>query len=143
MKNRKNCFFCGERARKQKVMAQNRFWFARWDDHPVSPGHALLFPKRHVESMLNLSFLEFVSLLFMLRKVWKIMVDQFNPDGYNFGINYGEAAGQGHGHLHWHFMPRFRGDVPHDPQGGVRWVIPAKARESQQSRPKNLISDSG
>ena len=48
------------------------------------------------------------------------------PDGYNVGINVGDAAGQTIGHAHLHVIPRFRGDVP-DLRGGVRWVIPARA----------------
>jgi len=49
------------------------------------------------------------------------------PDGFNLGINDGEAAGQTMGQFHFHVIPRYRGDVP-DPRGGVRWVIPSKAR---------------
>jgi diadenosine tetraphosphate (Ap4A) HIT family hydrolase len=47
------------------------------------------------------------------------------PDGYNVGINVGEAAGQTVMHLHVHVIPRYRGDVA-DPRGGVRHVIPGK-----------------
>lgn len=39
----------------------------------------------------------------------------------------GEAAGQTVMHLHIHVIPRFAGDVD-DPRGGVRWIIPPKAR---------------
>ena len=49
------------------------------------------------------------------------------PDGYNIGINVGEAAGQTVAHAHLHVIPRYRGDVP-DPRGGIRWIIPAKAQ---------------
>jgi diadenosine tetraphosphate (Ap4A) HIT family hydrolase len=52
--------------------------------------------------------------------------DEFNPDGYNVGINDGPSAGQTVPHLHIHLIPRFKGDMP-DPRGGVRWIIPAKA----------------
>jgi diadenosine tetraphosphate (Ap4A) HIT family hydrolase len=49
------------------------------------------------------------------------------PDGFNIGINDGEYAGQTIGHLHVHVIPRFKGDVE-DPRGGVRWVLPSKAK---------------
>ncbi len=57
----------------------------------------------------------------------KAMADkEFQPDGYNVGINDGPAAGQTVPHLHMHLIPRFKGDQA-DPRGGVRWIIPAKA----------------
>ncbi len=49
-----------------------------------------------------------------------------NPDGFNIGINDGEAAGQTVPHLHLHLIPRFTGDVP-EPRGGIRWIFPDKA----------------
>lgn len=49
------------------------------------------------------------------------------PDGYNIGVNVKEAAGQTVGHAHLHVIPRYRGDVE-DPRGGIRWIIPGKAR---------------
>ena len=48
---------------------------------------------------------------------------EFTPDGYNIGVNSGEAAGQTVPHLHVHLIPRYEGDTD-DPRGGVRHVIP-------------------
>jgi diadenosine tetraphosphate (Ap4A) HIT family hydrolase len=53
-------------------------------------------------------------------------VEQLHPDGFNIGINDGEAAGQTVLHAHVHVIPRYHGDAA-DPRGGVRWVIPQKA----------------
>lgn len=62
---------------------------------------------------------------------------EFDPAGYNIGINDGAAAGQTIGHLHLHLIPRYLGDIS-DPRGGVRWVIPSKAdywTERNQAEP--------
>ena len=52
---------------------------------------------------------------------------EFHPAGYNVGINDGAAAGQTVAHLHMHLIPRYAGDQP-DPRGGVRWILPDKAK---------------
>lgn len=62
---------------------------------------------------------------------------EFDPAGYNIGINDGAAAGQTIGHLHMHLIPRYLGDAP-DPRGGERWVIQSKAdywTERNQAEP--------
>ena len=55
-----------------------------------------------------------------------VLDNEFSPDGYNVGINVGEAAGQSIFHVHIHLIPRYAGDSSH-PQGGVRQVIPENA----------------
>jgi len=52
--------------------------------------------------------------------------EEFNPDGYNVGVNVNAAGGQSIFHVHIHLIPRYTGDSSH-PQGGVRQVIPEKA----------------
>lgn len=54
-----------------------------------------------------------------------ILDERFHPDGYNIGVNIGEAAGQSIFHVHLHLIPRYVDDVP-NPRGGVRGVIPSK-----------------
>lgn len=51
---------------------------------------------------------------------------EFQPAGYNIGVNAGEAAGQTVPHAHLHVIPCYPGDVE-EPRGGVRHVIPGRA----------------
>jgi len=96
------------------------------DGYPISPGHTLVIPCRHVDSFFNLTADEKLDLLGLL-EIAKASVDaEFKPDSYNVGINDGPAAGQTVPHLHIHLIPRYIGDVP-DARGGVRWIIPDKA----------------
>lgn len=119
------CFFCGEKDTLQNVFAENEFWIARWDNFPVSKGHAEIVLKRHASSVFDISDNEFRAALPLLGEVKRIVLAAHAPDGWNLGINDGSAAGQTVPHLHIHFIPRYAGDVS-DPTGGVRNVIPGK-----------------
>jgi diadenosine tetraphosphate (Ap4A) HIT family hydrolase/HKD family nuclease len=98
-----------------------------WDAFPVSPGHALLVPKRHVATWFDATKEEQAELVAAI-DIARAAIDRRlhgQPDGYNIGVNVGRAAGQTVFHLHVHVIPRKSGDVP-DPRGGVRHVIPSK-----------------
>ncbi len=110
---------------KSKWLAANNAAFAIDDRHPVSPGHALVIPRRVVASWWEATDQERSDILALVDEVKGLLDDRFRPDGYNIGINVGESAGQTIGHLHVHVIPRYRGDVP-DPRGGVRHVIPTR-----------------
>jgi len=96
------------------------------DAFPISPGHTLIIPKRHVGSFFDLSSDEREDLMSLLGTAKANVEAEFKPDGYNIGINDGPVAGQTVPHLHIHLIPRYKGDMP-DPRGGVRWIIPDKA----------------
>jgi diadenosine tetraphosphate (Ap4A) HIT family hydrolase len=80
---------------------------------------------RHVESLSELSGDEYAGLWELVREFQITLSDEFNPDGFNIGVNDGREAGQTIMHAHVHLIPRYKGDVP-DPRGGIRWVIPEK-----------------
>ena len=99
--------------------------YVRYDKYPVSEGHCLVVPKRHVETWFDMSKVEQAEALELIDKV-KVMLDEkHSPDGYNIGMNCGETAGQTIPHAHIHVIPRYKGDMP-NPRGGVRGVIPEK-----------------
>jgi diadenosine tetraphosphate (Ap4A) HIT family hydrolase len=105
------------------------------DGFPVSPGHTLVIPKRHVGSFFDLSEEEVQSMMALLKAAKITLNEELSPDSYNIGINDGPQAGQTVPHVHMHLIPRYQGDIE-DPRGGVRWLIPEKAdywsnRESQ------------
>ena len=121
----KPCAFCT--LPSARVIDENATAMAIRDGYPVSPGHTLLIPKRHTGSFFDLSEQERADLLALLDRAKRVLDAELQPQGYNIGINDGAAAGQTVPHLHVHLIPRFEGDLP-DPRGGVRWVMPAKAK---------------
>ncbi len=116
-----DCVFC--RRDKLEVIAENELALAFKDSCPVSKGHCLVIPKRHVGTYFDASPGEHAAINSLVGRVRMILQKDFNPDGYNIGANIGEAAGQTVFHFHLHIIPRYRGDVA-DPRGGVRKVIP-------------------
>ena len=119
-----NCPFCKVESERE-IIASSLLSVAFYDGFPVSPGHALIIPKRHVSSFFDLSKEERQDLLNLADSVKRILEERYHPDGYNIGINVGEAAGQSIFHVHMHLIPRYQGDVP-SPRGGARGVIPTK-----------------
>jgi diadenosine tetraphosphate (Ap4A) HIT family hydrolase len=119
-----NCPFCKAESERD-IIASSSLSVAFFDGFPVSPGHALIIPKRHVASFFDLSKEEQLDLLNLADRVKRIVEERYHPDGYNIGINVGEAAGQSIFHVHLHLIPRYQGDVQ-NPRGGVRGVIPTK-----------------
>lgn len=149
------CVFC---EKKSEWVYDNAFFYAIFDVHPVSPGHALIIPKRHVVSILDLNKLEWNGLKEAIEgtidairstnfhKLYESMIiyrvtDKSAyfckkmlshkslskiPEGYNIGVNDGEAAGRTINHLHIQMIPRYKSDSK-ETIAGIRSVIPALA----------------
>lgn len=113
------CLFCGVLVEGSRVVLCTEKFFIIYDAFPVSRGHALLIPKRHQADLFSLTAGEWRDLRVAIWRTKEYLDREFKPDGYNIGINCGEAAGQTIFHLHLHVIPRYRGDVG-EPRGGIR-----------------------
>ena len=131
----KPCPFCS--LDESRNVLANTFAMAIFDGFPVSPGHSLIIPKRHIASLFDATRDEHTALFDLLAEMRRLLLDPTQPllpqqtrlqlpDGFNIGINDGQTAGQTVMHLHIHLIPRYAGDQP-DPRGGVRWIFPDKA----------------
>jgi diadenosine tetraphosphate (Ap4A) HIT family hydrolase len=118
------CPFCT--LPRERLVFESELAFVIRDGYPVSQGHTLVIPRRHVASFFETTPEEQSSLLKLLNLARIEIAQQFKPAGFNIGINDGAAAGQTIAHMHIHLIPRYAGDRD-DPRGGVRWVLPEKA----------------
>ena len=116
------CPFC---ATPRPTIWETADCFAIPDAYPVTPGHTLVIPRRHVATWFDASADEQRGLMEGVAAVRAALDAELQPDGYNVGFNVGAAAGQTVFHLHVHVIPRYKDDVP-DPRGGVRHLIPGK-----------------
>ena len=109
-----------------KIVMENDRAIAFYDQFPVTPGHALIVPKRHVASFFEVTKEEQAALFELVSEMRERLLAERAPDAFNIGINDGTLAGQTVMHLHIHLIPRYAGDTE-DPRGGVRWIMPVNA----------------
>lgn len=118
------CPFC--KISQDALVLENEFAFAIDDRFPVTFGHLLVIPKRHVESYFDLTRDELNACDDLLRRARSAIISKDSSVcGFNIGINDGHAAGQTIAHCHIHLIPRRAGDTE-NPRGGVRGAIPGK-----------------
>jgi diadenosine tetraphosphate (Ap4A) HIT family hydrolase len=110
-----------------RIILETRDAVAFLDKYPVSEGHTLVVPKIAVITLGELAPEVEAGLWKAVRQVRDLLEEQYWPDGFNIGVNDGRAAGQTIPHAHIHVIPRYAGDVP-DPRGGIRWVVPERAK---------------
>ncbi|WP_202076528.1 HIT family protein [Caldalkalibacillus salinus] len=115
------CPFCNLKA-EQKVI-ENDLAIGFYDLYPVQKGHLLIIPKRHVATYFEATEEEVKAIHQLLHKGKELIDQEYDPDGYNIGVNIGEYGGQTVMHLHVHLIPRYKGDIG-DPRGGIRKAIP-------------------
>jgi diadenosine tetraphosphate (Ap4A) HIT family hydrolase len=121
----KACPFCN--LESDRIISESDYTISIRDGFPVSEGHTLIVPKRHVQSFFELHAIEKAAILQALEEAKEALDREFSPAGYNIGINDGESAGQTIPHVHVHLIPRYKSDTD-DPRGGVRWIFPEKAK---------------
>jgi ATP adenylyltransferase len=120
-----SCIFCNVHGNRQ-IFAENELAICFPDGFPVTEGHTLIIPKRHVADFFELSQEEahaVFELLHLRRK--ELLAADNTIKGFNVGVNVGHAAGQSVMHCHIHLIPRRKGDDP-APKGGVRGAISAR-----------------
>lgn len=106
---------------------EDEIGFVILDGFPVSEGHCLVIPKRVYADYFESTYEEIIGLHKLVTETKSYLDQNYNPDGYNVGINCGEVSGQTVPHVHIHVIPRYAGDME-NPRGGVRGVIPSKQK---------------
>lgn len=110
-----NCPFCNKN--NEEVVLKNDLCFARYDKYPVNKGHLLIITFRHFGNYFDANHEEKLAVIDLIDKSKEFLLQNFNPDGFNIGINCGKSAGQTIMHFHCHVIPRYRGDIK-NPRGG-------------------------
>jgi diadenosine tetraphosphate (Ap4A) HIT family hydrolase len=114
---------------RSRLLAVDDLFAVVSDKFPISPGHTLIIARRPVARFQELTSAEKARLVAWIDWAQQHLSSHLSPtpDAFNFGLNDGPAAGQTIAQLHFHVIPRYIGDVS-DPRGGIRHIIPDKAK---------------
>jgi diadenosine tetraphosphate (Ap4A) HIT family hydrolase len=121
-----NCIFCNPH-RKLNLLTESATAYAMFDGYPLNKGHVLIVPKRHISNYFELPPKEQSACWLMANKVQSILTQEFQPDGFNVGMNINKAAGQAMNHATIHIIPRYQGDA-NGAKSGMRSVIPKSGK---------------
>lgn len=138
----KGCLFCQvaqiEQDRETYVLYRAEHCFVILNRYPYNNGHLMVVPYRHVPSLETLSSETAAQLIGLVQQSLGILRDVYQPDGFNMGVNEGQAAGAGiEEHIHFHIVPRWSGDSNYMSVIGDTRVIPELLEESfQQLAPR-------
>lgn len=107
---------------EERVLFRSESFFIVRDQYPVSPGHSLIISSAIRPDYFALTAEEKTQLVGLIDRCKALIEEEFQPDGYNLGMNCGTAAGQTVPHFHCHVIPRYVGDMD-NPRGGIRHCV--------------------
>jgi ATP adenylyltransferase len=139
------CVFCaaarGEGEDAALVVERGERCFSMLNAFPYASGHVMVLPDRHIADLLDLDEDELHELMALTRRSVRALRAVMSPEGFNVGLNIGEAAGAGIAeHLHLHIVPRWAGDTNFMPVLADTHVIP-QALEATRQALASALSD--
>ncbi|MBX5439656.1 MAG: HIT family protein [Thermoflavifilum sp.] len=114
------CPFCQKTP--AEYFATSARFAAIYNVAPIVPGHSLVIPKQHVESLFDLPDDVFAEMMHFSRRVMQFLCAYFHTDAFDWAIQEKPAAGQSIAHLHMHLIPRYENDLPLPGDWYVRMV---------------------
>ena len=138
-KTAEGCIFCRREVIEKSFFSTDRF-SAFYNIAPVLPGHSLVIPKKHYQSLFELSDDELGEMMGFARRVTLVLKTVFGCSGFDWTIQDGASAGQTVPHLHLHIIPRKANDM----DGAGEWYssIPENEKQLIDSELRNRLNTS-
>ncbi len=109
--NDSRCPFC-EPDVEGAVFAESENFRAVYYIAPILPGHSLIVPKQHLQSLMALSDPALGEMMVFSRNVVRVLLQVFGAAAFNWTVQEGVEAGQTVPHFHLHLTPRKTDDLP-------------------------------
>ncbi len=115
-KNNESCIFCLDTDTTNDlnnlIIKRGKSAFVVMNKYPYNNGHLMISSNIHTSEFDKLSKNTQIEMMELVSQSMKILKKTLQPDGFNFGANFGTAAGAGiKDHLHLHIVPRWDGDT--------------------------------
>ena len=129
------CIFCSllnlgddERA---LIVHRAKFNFIILNAYPYTSGHVMVVPYEHVDRLNLLPETAASEMMELSRRLETVLMETYEPNGVNLGMNIGKAAGAGvTGHIHMHVLPRWVADANFMTVVGETRVLPELLEET-------------
>lgn len=134
-KNEEGCVFCDAQVEpgspENLVVFGGQRAFVILNRYPYTSGHVMVVPYEHQPSLDGLHAQTRAEVMELASLCVQILGDEYQPQGFNLGINIGEAAGAGiTDHVHLHVVPRWLGDTNFMSTLGQTRVLPENLEDT-------------
>lgn len=131
------CFFCAAADQPDHedglVVATTRHHLVMLNLHPYSSGHLMVAPRAHLASPQDSSEEARAEFWPLVLKTQRLLAAAYSPQGFNLGLNLGQAAGAGvPNHYHFHVVPRWAGDTNFMSVLAEVRLVPEELRQSRE-----------
>ncbi|MCB0307942.1 MAG: HIT domain-containing protein [Bdellovibrionales bacterium] len=136
-KTLKGCVFCELLAAKEDdknfILHRSSTCFVVLNKYPYNTGHLMVIPNLHTADFKDLDSQTLLDLHIQIQKSIGAIQMVMNPQGFNLGMNLGEAGGAGiRHHMHYHIVPRWNGDTNFMPITAETRVLPETLDQTYQ-----------
>lgn len=134
-KTQNGCVFCNALAEDDSaenlIVFRGERAFVILNRFPYTSGHVMVLPYAHQPTLEALDPETRAEMMELTTQVTHVLTELYAPQGFNVGINLGEAAGAGiEAHIHIHIVPRWVGDVNFMTAVGETRVLPEVLEET-------------
>jgi ATP adenylyltransferase len=126
------------------VVHRGRYFFVTLNLYPYNPGHVMIVPFRHTETIEDFSPEELTEWFFLQRMSFAVLRKMYQPAGFNMGYNMGQCSGASIAHVHFHIVPRYRSELGFmDILNGTRIIVesPHLTRERMSEYFAEIVSE--